>query len=107
MITITPNVAEQILSQPDQDKTESLFLRIAVKQDDSGAFEYGIGFDEATDSDIKFESEGISLIISSQNQELLQGMTIDYVEIEPEKYHFIFLNPNDPNYIPPTDKMDS
>lgn len=107
MIKITPNAAQQILSQSNQDKAESLFLRVAVKKDDSGAFEYGIGFDESSDSDITFESEGINIAVSPQFEELLKDMTIDYVEIEPEKYHFIFLNPNDPNFVPPTDKMDS
>jgi hypothetical protein len=26
---------------------------------------------------------------------------VDYVEIEPDIYQFIFLNPNDANYSPP------
>jgi iron-sulfur cluster assembly protein len=32
---------------------------------------------------------------------LLNGTTIDFVEIEPGKHHFIFMNPNDANYTPP------
>ena len=30
-------------------------------------------------------------------------MTIDYVELEPGSWQFIFLNPNDPSYVPPQD----
>jgi iron-sulfur cluster assembly protein len=26
---------------------------------------------------------------------------MDYVEMEPGQFHFIFLNPKDPNYQPP------
>jgi len=32
---------------------------------------------------------------------LLDQATMDYVEIEPGQFHFIFLNPKDPNYRPP------
>jgi iron-sulfur cluster assembly protein len=28
-------------------------------------------------------------------------MTMDYVELEPGSWQFIFMNPNDPNYKPP------
>jgi Fe-S cluster assembly iron-binding protein IscA len=31
----------------------------------------------------------------------MEGATLDYVEIEPETWQFIFLNPNDANYSPP------
>ena len=34
-------------------------------------------------------------------QRLEDGMIIDFVELEPGKQEFIFLNPNDPAYVPP------
>ena len=33
---------------------------------------------------------------------LLAGTTLDYVELQPGVRSFIFLNPNDPGYVPPT-----
>ena len=32
---------------------------------------------------------------------LLEGTTLDYVELEPGEHQFIFMNPNDANYTPP------
>ncbi|MDH5648102.1 MAG: iron-sulfur cluster assembly accessory protein [Gammaproteobacteria bacterium] len=102
MIKLTPTAASEIQNQAKQGNMEGLALRVAVRADDSGAFEYGIGFDEAGESDISIESEGVTLLIAPVNEEMLKGATIDYVEIEPGKFHFIFLNPNDPNYVPPS-----
>jgi iron-sulfur cluster assembly protein len=34
---------------------------------------------------------------------LLSGMTLDFVEIEPGSFQFIFMNPNDPEFTPPDD----
>jgi iron-sulfur cluster assembly protein len=33
--------------------------------------------------------------------ELLKNTVLDFVEIEPGKQQFIFMNPNDPGYVPP------
>jgi iron-sulfur cluster assembly protein len=35
---------------------------------------------------------------------LLDEAIMDYVEIEPGQFHFIFLNPKDANYQPPTER---
>ena len=33
---------------------------------------------------------------------LLDQATMDYIEMEPGQFHFIFLNPKDSGYRPPT-----
>ena len=48
-------------------------------------------------------TDGIEVVISEASQELVNGMTVDYVEIEPDTFQFIFLNPNDANYSPPSE----
>lgn len=101
MIKITAAAAEQIKKSSSEGNMGSLALRIAAKKDDSGAFEYGMGFDDAVEGDLEIETEGVKLIVSPLHQELVRGMTIDYVEMEPGQFHFIFLNPNDPNFVPP------
>jgi iron-sulfur cluster assembly protein len=61
-----------------------------------------MGFDDnGLDEDTRLQSEGIDLVISKTSEALLTGMTLDYVEIEPGKHQFIFMNPNDPNYKAP------
>lgn len=103
MIKLTKNAAQQILEQADKSGSQGLALRIAARKDDQGAFEYGVGFDEPGDTDLEMDSEGVRLVIAPDMKELLEGATMDYVELEPGKHHFIFLNPNDPNYIAPKD----
>jgi len=40
------------------------------------------------------------IVVADTSMPLLTGTVIDYVEIEPGRHEFIFLNPNDPNYQP-------
>jgi len=107
MITLTPQAAEQIRQSAaaSLSESEALALRIAAKQKPDGSFDYGMGFDETHDEDITFKSEGVELVISPENGPHLKGTTIDYVELEPGKFHFIFMNPNDPNYRPPVGQV--
>ena len=61
-----------------------------------------MGFeDNIVEEDIRFVSEGIHLVMSPEDVPLLDQATMDYVELEEGKPHFIFLNPKDPNYQPP------
>jgi iron-sulfur cluster assembly protein len=42
-------------------------------------------------------------VIEEMHKELLSGTVIDFVELEPGDFHFIFMNPNDANYTPPVE----
>lgn len=101
MISITPPAAEQIRKSAEQSSAQGLCLRIAVRLDDSGAIEYGMGFDEKIDDDVQIVSAGVDILISPGSQELLRGATLDYVEINPGEFQFIFINPNDPTHTVP------
>jgi iron-sulfur cluster assembly protein len=96
MFTITPGAAEQILraaaSQPDGP--EITMLRLAAKIDVDGEIAYGMGFDEERDNDIVFESAGVTVLIAPHSENLLKGATLDFVELKPGEFQFIFLNPN-------------
>jgi iron-sulfur cluster assembly protein len=96
MINITPEAAKQVHRSAEQNKTENLYLRVVVRREDDGTFIYGMGFDEPGEDDTHFVSEGIDILISSANKDLLQGATLDFVEISPGERQFIFINPNDP-----------
>lgn len=101
MIKITKAAADQIMAAAKEGNMEGMALRLAAKQDDNNAFEYGMGFDETGEDDIEIKAQGVTIIFSPANLELLKDMTIDYVEVEESKPQFIFMNPNDPNYVPP------
>ena len=103
MIKVTNEAAKQIQLSAQQGKTESLPLRIAAKKNEDGSIHYGIGFDENKEGDIAVTSEGIKIIVSALSADLLKDTTLDFVEIEPGKNQFIFMNPNDPGYSPPSD----
>jgi len=102
MITVTPQAAKQIRISLKQHESDGMALRIAAKKMDDGSFEYGMGFDEIKDEDVDVKCEGVSIIFSPEYGPMLKNMTIDYVELDGE-YQFIFLNPNDPSYVPPTE----
>jgi iron-sulfur cluster assembly protein len=105
MITITAAAAEQIQASLNGDDNEDLKLRIAAKQAADGSFEYAMGLViDVNDGDFSTEISGIPLVVEESNRPLLEGMVIDFVELEAgQPKSFIFLNPNDPNYVPPTD----
>ena len=102
MITVTPAAAEQIRLSAKQCKMDGLPMRIAATRNPDGSLHYGMGFDDnRLQGDFHLSSEGIDLVVSGSSMLLLSGMTLDYVEIEPGTFQFIFMNPNDPNFTPP------
>ncbi len=101
MFRITPNAAEQIRKAAKQSGTEGMALRLAVREKADGAFDYKMGFDEAVDGDLRIQSEGIEVVMDPKFQEKLDECVLDFVELEPGNWQFIFLNPADPHYVPP------
>jgi iron-sulfur cluster assembly protein len=102
MFKVTTAAAGQVLNAARQGGTEGLSLRLAAYQKPDGSIDYRMGFDDATEDDIRFSSEGVDIIMAPEYVPLLDQTTMDFVEIEPGQHHFIFLNPKDPSYKPPT-----
>lgn len=105
MITITNSAAEQIKPSLNSDDDKTLRLRIAAKKTEDGSLDYAMGVViDIDDEDIMLEINGIPVVVEKTNQSLMEEMVIDYVELkEGEEKSFIFLNPNDPNYVPPSE----
>ncbi len=102
MIKLTTEAAKQILFSAEQGNMPTIPLRIAIKKQDDGSFHYAMGFDEQRlPGDVFVNIDKISLVVSKKSIDLAEGMTIDYVELEPGKQEFIFLNPKDPTYTAP------
>jgi len=105
-IEVTQAAANQIKKSALESKLDNTPLRIAATRNADSSIHYGLGFDDIGNGDEKdhsFESNGVEIIVADSSFELLKGTTIDFVELEPKQYHFVFLNPNDPNYSPPTE----
>lgn len=103
MIKLTPAAASQIKLSAQQGKTGDMPLRIAATKNSDDSIHYGMGFDESKENDISVISEDINIIISPVSAELLKDTTLDFVELEPGKQQFIFMNPNDPEFTPPSE----
>jgi len=104
MIKITSAAANQIKLSAQQGDSESMSLRIAATRNSDNTVHYGMGFDVSKEEDISVTSEDIEVIISPVSAEILKNTTLDFVEIEPGNPQFIFMNPNDPEYTPPTEE---
>jgi len=103
-IQVTEIAAEQIKKAAVESKLENTALRIAATRNQDDSIHYGLGFDDIgtnSEKDHSFESHGVEIIVADSSLELLSGTTLDYIELEPKQFHFVFLNPNDPNYVPP------
>ena len=95
MINITSEAATQILKSFTDD---SSILRVAVQQKPDGDFHYIMGLDEPKGDDTRFISNKVKIAVSPDHIALLDKMEIDYVEINPDEFNFIFKNPNDPKF---------
>jgi iron-sulfur cluster assembly protein len=103
MITVTPAAIAQIKLSAEQGKTEGMSLRIAATRNSDNSIHYGMGFDDSKEDDVTITAGDIEIILSAASAVLLKNTTIDFVELESEKFQFIFLNPNDPNFKPPVE----
>ena len=102
MITITPAAIDMIHRSASEGNLNGLPMRIAAKRNADGSIHYGMGFDEnELEGDIHVKAGDMDVVIAESSQILLEGMTLDYVELEPDVWQFIFMNPNDSNYSPP------
>jgi iron-sulfur cluster assembly protein len=93
MFRLTKAAANQILGTAEVQGDEPV-LRIAAKIDDDGELVYGVGFDEEREHDLVLECEGVTVLISPRSQQLLSGTTLDFVELRPGEFQFVFDHPN-------------
>lgn len=94
MLTVTPNAAKQIMQYAaGANDLDGMSLRIGARLAADGSVEYAMGFDNQRDNDMQISSEGISLLINEANGSLLNGVTLDFDQVNGEP-SFIFINPN-------------
>jgi iron-sulfur cluster assembly protein len=101
LVAVTPDAARQIAAAARAADADGLALRVAARRAADGSLDYAMGFDNARKGDIAITSEGVALVVAAECRELLVGMTLDYVELEPGDFRFIFINPNDAGPAPP------
>lgn len=90
MFTVTPEAAKQIEMAVQNSDAEGMALRIAAKRQADGSVEYGMGFDEIADEDMKLDLNGIPVVIGPEYQQILDTTILDFVELNPGEFNFIF-----------------
>lgn len=92
MFTLTSAAARQIQEAATAGGASDMALRVAARPEADGSVQYGMGFDDATDNDMKLVLEGVAVLIAAQHQDLLDDTTLDFVELEPGEFNFIFMD---------------
>ena len=103
MFEVTETAARQIQNAAREGGTEGMALRLAARRKGDGSFDYAMGFDEVSEDDIRFQSRGVDIVMAPEYVPLLDQTVMDYVEIEDGDFRFIFMNPQDPSYVPPAE----
>lgn len=103
MFIITPAAAKQIHESIESSAQDGDVLRLAVSIKEDRSFDYRMGLDQGAEDDIQMKIEGVQIVMAPEYVPLLDSTTLDYVELEDGHSQFIFMNPQDPSYVPPQD----
>jgi len=91
MFTLTSAAAQQIHQAATASGAQEMALRVAARPEADGSVEYGMGFDDPHDSDMKLDLHGVAVVIAEQHREHLEDTVLDFVELEPGEFNFIFI----------------
>jgi iron-sulfur cluster assembly protein len=101
MFKLTDAAADQVQRAAREGGAEGMALRLAARRKEDGSIEYLMGFDEANEEDIHVKAGDVDVVLAQEYEVLLKNTVMDYVEMEPGDFRFIFLNPNDDHFVPP------
>ncbi len=90
MIEITKAAAERIRQSAAESGMQAPVLRVAAQLAADGRVEFGMGFDQSRPGDTTVELEGVHVVVAARSRELLEGIVLDFVEMEPGDLRFIF-----------------
>ncbi len=97
MFNLTPAAARQIQQAAQSSGAAEFALRVAAKKDAAGELQYGMGFDDPQEEDMKLDLEGVAVVIAGESQELLFDTVLDFVELNPGEFNFIFVPTSHPS----------
>lgn len=92
MFTLTSAAARQVRQAASASGAQEMALRVAAKIDADGSVQYGMGFDDPKDEDMKLDLDGVAVVIAEDYQQVLADIVLDYVEMEPGQFNFIFMD---------------
>ena len=90
MFSVTTSAANEIQGAAARSNAADMALRVAARQTADGSVEYGMGFDEPREGDMPLQVLGVNVVIAPSSQPMLEGIVLDFVELEPGQFNFIF-----------------
>ena len=94
LLVFTEAAANKVKTLIEEEKNESLKLRVFVSGGGCSGFQYGFTFDEKIqDGDTRVEKNGVTLLVDPMSFQYLSGAEIDYKE-DLEGSQFVIKNPN-------------
>jgi iron-sulfur cluster insertion protein len=94
LLVFTDEAANKVKDLIEEEKNDSLKLRVFVSGGGCSGFQYGFTFDEnIQDGDTKVEKNGVTLLVDPMSFQYLSGAEIDYKE-DLEGSQFVIKNPN-------------
>ena len=92
-VSVTPKAAVQIRKAMNK-RGGGVGLRLAIKTSGCSGYAYALEFaDELSPADLKFESEGVQLLVDAASLPMIDGTQLDWVR-EGLNEGFKFNNPN-------------
>lgn len=91
MLNLTRAAAERILVAASDAGGADWALRVAARRESDGSVTYGMGFDEPRQGDMPLHVQGVPLLIAPPSQPMLESTVLDFVELEPGRFEFIFV----------------
>ena len=104
---ISDEAAKQINTASESSESSEWPLRISLSVDDNGKFNYLMGFDQSKEEDLQLKINGINILIDPNSMINLKNTKLDFVAIDGKDKQFIFINPNDPDYLKPDESLDT
>ncbi len=94
LLVFTDAAANKVKDLIEEEKNDSLKLRVFVSGGGCSGFQYGFTFDEnIQDGDTKIDKNGVTLVVDPMSFQYLSGAEIDYKE-DLEGSQFVIKNPN-------------
>lgn len=90
MLSLTTAAASQIRRSAAGAGSAEWALRVAARRENDGTITFGMGFDEPREGDMPLQLQGVNLVIAAPSQPMLEEIVLDFVELEPGQFNFIF-----------------
>ena len=79
MIQLTERAARNFKRiREDEDLTDDVPLRVAVKGGGCAGYEYVLTFDKPNKKDLTFESKGVNIVVDKKSHIVIDGVVIEW-----------------------------